>query len=93
MPAAVVGSLRVLMSADSAQIVSDLGKARRAVGETRQDFALFGRAGVDAKKVFIERAHNSRASRLSSPQKAWTLLPQKLLTKAPTGLAFCMFWR
>src|SRR5262245_13254291 len=62
MPAAVVGSLRVLMSADSAQIVSDLGKARRAVGETRQDFAVFGRAGVDAKKVLFDLGGASRES-------------------------------
>ncbi|MCE9634404.1 MAG: hypothetical protein K8T90_01755, partial [Planctomycetes bacterium] len=60
MPAAVVGSLRVLMSADSAQIVSDLGKARRAVGETRQDFALFGRSGVDAKRVLFDLGGASR---------------------------------
>ena len=32
---ATVGVLRVLMSADSAQITSDLGKARKAVADTR----------------------------------------------------------
>src|SRR5262245_16974174 len=62
MPAAVVGSLRVLLSADSAQITSDLGKARRAVGEARADFALFGRSGVDAKRVLFDIGGASRES-------------------------------
>lgn len=51
---ATVGVLRVLMSADSAQITSDLGKARKAVADTRADFALFGRSGKDAKQVFVD---------------------------------------
>jgi len=41
---AVVGQLKVLMSADSAQIVSDLGKARAAARETQSEFGAMGRA-------------------------------------------------
>ncbi|MGH7361651.1 MAG: hypothetical protein ACREJI_08575, partial [Candidatus Methylomirabilales bacterium] len=51
---ATVGVLKVLMSADSAQITSDLGKARKAVKDTQADFAVFGRAGKDAKNVLID---------------------------------------
>jgi hypothetical protein len=54
MPAAFVGALRILMSADSAQITSDLGKARKAVSDSRADFALFGRTGKDANQVLID---------------------------------------
>src|SRR5437773_8249855 len=42
---AVVGQLKVLMSADSAQIVSDLGKARSAVRETSGEIGAMGRIG------------------------------------------------
>lgn len=49
-----VGALRVLLTADSAQITSDLGKARKAVRDARDDFALFGRGGKDAEKVLVE---------------------------------------
>ncbi len=51
---ATVGVLKVLMAADSAQITSDLNKARKAVKETQADFALFGRAGKDAKTVLVD---------------------------------------
>ncbi|MCK6478567.1 MAG: hypothetical protein HUU06_00300 [Planctomycetaceae bacterium] len=51
---ATVGVLKVLMSADSAQITQDLGKARRAVKDAQADFALFGRAGKDAKTVLVD---------------------------------------
>src|SRR5262245_45983974 len=46
MPAAVVGQLKVLMSADSAQIVSDLGKARAAVRETSGEIGSRARDAV-----------------------------------------------
>src|SRR5258706_9000537 len=62
-----VGVLKVLMSADSAQITQDLGKARRAVKDAQADFALFGRAGKDAKTVLVDigtgAEHGSRSAR------------------------------
>jgi lambda family phage tail tape measure protein len=54
MPAAVVGSLRVLLSADSAQITSDLGKARAAVKETGAEIRGMGGAGVALRAVTTE---------------------------------------
>ena len=54
MPAAVVGSLRVLLSADSAQITSDLGKARAAVKETGNEIRSMGGAGVALRAVTQE---------------------------------------
>ncbi|MCE9635812.1 MAG: hypothetical protein K8T90_08915 [Planctomycetes bacterium] len=54
MPAAVVGSLRVLLSADSAQITSDLGKARAAVKETGAEIRGMGGAGVALRAVTQE---------------------------------------
>jgi hypothetical protein len=54
MSAAVVGSLRVLLSADSAQITSDLGKARAAVKETGSEIRGMGSAGVALRAVTTE---------------------------------------
>jgi hypothetical protein len=54
MPAAIVGSLRVLLSADSAQITSDLGKARSAVKETGAEIRGMGSAGVALRAVTTE---------------------------------------
>jgi hypothetical protein len=51
---AVVGQLKVLMSADSAQIVSDLGKARTAARETSGEFAAMGRASGVFKALTTE---------------------------------------
>jgi hypothetical protein len=51
---AVVGQLKVLMSADSAQIVSDLGKARAAARETSSEFGAMGRAGGVFKALTTE---------------------------------------
>jgi hypothetical protein len=45
---------------------------------------MYGLSGP--KNVLRDRAARSRASRLSVPQKAWTLLPQYSLVTAPTGL-------
>src|SRR5438093_1443215 len=46
---------------------------------------IYGLSGP--KNVLSDRAASARASWLFSPQKAWTLLPQYSLTKAPTGVA------
>ena len=51
---AVVGQLKVLMSADSAQIVSDLGKARAAARETQGEFGAMGRASGGFKALTTE---------------------------------------
>ncbi len=51
---AVVGKLRVLLSADSAQITSDLGKARAAVKKTGNEIRQMGSAGKAMRSVTKE---------------------------------------
>lgn len=51
---AVVGKLRVLLSADSAQITSDLGKARAAVKQTGTEIRQMGSAGAAFRTVTAE---------------------------------------
>ena len=51
---AVVGKLRVLLSADSAQITSDLGKARSAVKQTGTEIRKMGNAGGAFRSVTNE---------------------------------------
>src|SRR5262249_53331091 len=45
---------------------------------------MYGLSGP--KKVLSDSAASFRAASLSSPQNAWTLLPQYELTAAPTGV-------
>jgi hypothetical protein len=73
---AVVGALKVLLSADSATITSDLAKARRAVKETQADFALFGRAGKDAKSVLVDIGSAS-TKELSKARQVTSLLTRE----------------
>ena len=73
---ATVGVLKVLMSADSAQITQDLGKARRAVKDAQADFALFGRAGKDAKTVLVDIGDASKRE-LGKARQATVLLTRE----------------
>src|SRR3970040_832449 len=73
---ATVGVLKVLMSADSAQITQDLGKARRAVKDAQADFAGVGGAGKDAKSVLVDIGDASKRE-LGKPRQATVLLTRE----------------
>jgi hypothetical protein len=88
MPAAVVGSLRVLLSADSAQIISDLGKARAAVKETGAEIKGMGSAGTALRAVTAEIKGVGPA--LRGVQQATQITMQGFLlmgTKVPTQIS------